>query len=124
MPYNGYCKGSGKNAFGKRWLTSFVLLILAEDPTHGYEIAQRLGEFDYIIQTTGQMGGLYRLLSDLESAGLIEADWITGQPGPAKKRYRVTEKGIAELNIQSNAFEDTKKRINVFQERVNALKDK
>jgi DNA-binding PadR family transcriptional regulator len=70
------------------------------------------------------MGGLYRLLSDLESSGFIEADWITGQPGPAKKRYRVTGKGIAELNIQSNAFEDTKKRIALFQKRVSVLKDK
>ncbi len=124
MAYNGYCRGSGKNAFGKRWLNAFVLLILAEESTHGYEIAQKLGEFGCQIRTTGQMGSLYRLLSDLESAELIEADWITGQPGPAKKRYKITDKGIEELKNQSDAFNDVKKRIEIFQNRVAALENK
>ncbi|HOO32646.1 MAG TPA: PadR family transcriptional regulator [Thermotogota bacterium] len=124
MPYNGYCRGTGRNALGKRWLNAFVLLILAEDSTHGYEIAQKLGEFGFSIQTTGQMGSLYRLLSDLESAELIEADWITDQPGPAKKKYRITGKGIEELKNQSDAFDAVRERIDVFQQRVQALQDK
>ncbi len=121
MPQRGFGKGQGKNAFGRRWQSAFILLIIAEEPTHGYEIAQKMDDFGCFIKTTGQMGGMYRLLSDLEAEGLIMADWETKKPGPAKKIYNITKKGIERLKEQKTYFEDIKNTIDAFQKRVNDL---
>src|SRR6056297_4088199 len=109
MPQRGFGKGRGRNAFGRRWQSAFMLLIIAEAPTHGYEIAQKMDDFGCLIKTTGQMGGMYRLLSDLEEEGLIRADWETEKPGPAKKIYNVTTKGLERLKEFEYHFEDLKK---------------
>ncbi len=122
MPKNRFAGGRGRNAFGRRWQSAFILLIIAEEPTHGYDIAQKLDDFGCLIKNTGQMGGLYRLLSDLEEDGLILADWETDKPGPAKKTYRVTQKGLDKLIEFNDLFEDLKENINCFQERIKSLK--
>ncbi|MFP4461580.1 MAG: PadR family transcriptional regulator [Thermotogota bacterium] len=121
MPQGGFGKGRGRNAFGRRWQSAFILLIIAEMPTHGYEIAQKLDYFGCLIKNTGQMGGMYRLLSDLEEEGLIKADWETEKPGPAKKIYKVTEKGLDRLKELDTHFEDLKQTIVSFQNRLGNL---
>jgi len=122
MPQRGFGRGRGRNAFGRKWQSAFILLIIAEAPTHGYEIAQKLDDFGCLLKTTGQMGGMYRLLSDLEEEGVIMADWETKKPGPAKKIYKVTEKGIERLKELDLHFEELKETINHFQDRVNNIK--
>ncbi len=122
MPQRGFGKGRGRNAFGRRWQSAFILLLIAEESTHGYEIAQKLDDFGCLLKTTGQMGGMYRLLSDLEEEGLIRADWETEKPGPAKKIYNVTAKGLERLKELEYHFEDLKNTIELFQKRVNNLK--
>lgn len=121
MPKNRFARGRGQNAFGRRWQSAFILLIIAEEPTHGYDIAQKLDDFGCLIKNTGQMGGLYRLLSDLEADELIIADWETDKPGPAKKTYRVTNKGVEKLSEFDSLFEGLKDSINCFQKRVKSL---
>jgi|SRR6056297_638342 len=121
MPQRPFGRGRGKNAFGRRWQSAFILLIIAENPTHGYEIAQKMDDFGCLIKTTGQMGGMYRLLSDLEEEALIIADWETNKPGPAKKIYRITQKGLQALNELDTHFEDLKQTIASFQKRVKTL---
>ncbi|MEA1883171.1 MAG: helix-turn-helix transcriptional regulator [Thermotogota bacterium] len=118
MPQRGFGRGRGRNAFGKRWQSAFILLIIAEEPTHGYEIAQKMDDFGCLIKTTGQMGGMYRLLSDLEEEELIRADWETDKPGPAKKIYKITQRGIQRLMELDTQFEDLKQTITSFQNRV------
>ena len=122
MPQRGFGRGRGRNAFGKRWQSAFILLIIAEAPTHGYEIAQKMDDFGCLIKTTGQMGGMYRLLSDLEEEGHIIADWETEKPGPAKKIYKVTQKGLNQLKELDTNFEELKQTITSFQKRVRKLK--
>ncbi len=121
MPQRAFGRGRGRNAFGRRWQSAFILLIIAEAPTHGYEIAQKMDDFGCLIKTTGQMGGMYRLLSDLEEEGLIMADWETDKPGPAKKIYKITQKGIQRLTELDTQFEDLKQTITSFQNRLRDL---
>ncbi len=121
MPQRGFGRGRGRNAFGRKWQSAFILLIIAEAPTHGYEIAQKMDDFGCLIKTTGQMGGMYRLLSDLEEEALIMADWETDKPGPAKKIYKITQKGIDRLKELDMHFEDLKQTICSFQKRVREL---
>jgi len=67
------------------------------------------------------MGGMYRLLSDLEEEELIVAEWETDKPGPAKKIYKITQKGFKRLMELDTQFEDLKQTITSFQNRVRDL---
>ncbi len=106
------------------WHTAFILLLLAEKPSHGYELAERLTDFSLGRAGVGQIGGLYRILSELEVDGLIKGEWHTSDPGPARKTYRTTEKGISFLDMIAADFSDLEKTVDLFLERYGKVRDK
>ena len=71
-----------------------VLGALADGPTYGYAIAQRLEE-------TGlgpiRGGTLYPLLTRLEAEKLVESSWRAGEGGPGRKYFTLTSAGDARL---------------------------
>ncbi|MEZ4862761.1 MAG: helix-turn-helix transcriptional regulator [Caldilineaceae bacterium] len=75
-----------------------LLALLAEEPTHGYELKKRYDE------TLGelwplQQAQIYNNLRLLEKAGQIELDVRVAQENlPDQKLYRVTQPGVTELN--------------------------
>ncbi len=72
-----------------------VLLLLAEQPRHGYELAEslRMSEFEGITTST-----VYRELAKLEEDGLVQSFWQSSQArGPARHMYELTESGRADL---------------------------
>ena len=81
-------KNSGKQG---RHGPAFVLLQLAREPSYGLDILNRLkDEMPFCLLDTA---AVYRSLQQLEEAGAVESSWDTSDPGPAKKRYELTEKG-------------------------------
>ncbi|MDQ3897750.1 MAG: helix-turn-helix transcriptional regulator [Actinomycetota bacterium] len=73
-----------------------LLLLLAEQPRHGYELAEslRLWEFQGITTST-----VYRELAKLEDDGLVQSFWQSSQArGPARHMYELTEAGRADLS--------------------------
>lgn len=78
-----------------------VLRVLADGPTYGYAIAQRLAD-----EGLGQLRGgtLYPLLSRFESAGLVEVEWRPGEAGPGRKYYALTDDGRRELAEQAGRW--------------------
>ncbi len=77
-------------------LKPFILSILAEEESYGYEIIQKVHQL-----TNGEIkwaaGTLYPLLHTLEHKGLLISyeGAATEGPGPKRKYYRLTEKGYA-----------------------------
>ena len=72
-----------------------VLGVIAQyAPLHGYAITQHLHRAGL-----GTIGGgtLYPLLGRFERDGLVTTDWVTGQSGPAKKVYALTDLGAQRL---------------------------
>ncbi len=73
-------------------LKPFILSILAEGESYGYEIIQRVHDL-----TNGQLqwttGTLYPLLHSLENKGLLETVRREAEGGPPRKYYRLTAKG-------------------------------
>lgn len=67
-----------------------VLRAIADGPTYGYAIAERLA-----VAGVGEVKGgtLYPLLSRLEQSGLVETEWRAGDGGPGRKYYRLTPAG-------------------------------
>ena len=99
----------------ERFAEPALLLLLAEQPAHGYELLERLPAL-----TGGdrvEMGNLYRLLRALEEEGVISSSWDASAAGPAKRRYELTDSGRRLLDQWADALRKASGRIDAFIER-------
>ena len=72
-------------------VVAHVLLLLSNQPRHGYDVAEwlRMWEFDGV---TASM--VYRELTRLEEEGLVRSFWEASQArGPARHMYELTPAG-------------------------------
>jgi PadR family transcriptional regulator, regulatory protein PadR len=79
-------------------LDPLILATLAEEPAHGYAIAQRLrqrsgGAFDLA------EGTIYPALHRLERDGLLSSSW-SSETGRRRRVYRLTRAGRATLSVR------------------------
>ena len=112
---------SCKNARTSRFLIPALLLILSEEPSHGYELAEKYTEFGFT-GAGSDPGAIYRTLKLLGSDGFIKAKWKTDEPGPAKKIYSITADGLKLLSSWTKEIKERKKTFELFLERYNKLK--
>jgi PadR family transcriptional regulator PadR len=85
--------------------TSLLILgVLRETELYGYEIAQRIRERSGAVISPGE-SWLYPALHRLEAQGLLEATWRDGGPGPRRRYYRITHRGIEALDAQAREWE-------------------
>jgi poly-beta-hydroxybutyrate-responsive repressor len=99
----------------ERYVEPAVLLLLEERPAHGYELLERLRPL--IGEQRVEMGNLYRLLRALEDEGLVASAWDATAPGPAKRRYTLTDEGIRLLAHWVEALRAVQDRIETFIDR-------
>jgi len=86
------CPCSGKNM--STLVAPWILLALYHHPgTHGYEIQKIILGRLQKMELGLNMAGLYRHLNLLEKRGMLTSTWETGEPGPAKRQYSLTEAG-------------------------------
>ena len=71
-------------------MTPWVLLLLKQWSLHGYLIMQHLNQmgFSEVDHPT-----LYKELRRLENEGYVASEWQTGDSGPAKRVYSITDAG-------------------------------
>ncbi len=76
-------------------LAPCLLLLLAEAPSHGYELMERLKPlgFDW-----GGPGPIYRELRALETANLVASAWSAPRAGPVPRVYELTDAGRQSLD--------------------------
>lgn len=87
------CPCSGRNL--DRLVKPAVLMMLAREDLHGYEIVQRLGGLDVFGGAAPDATGVYRALRSMAEDGLVTSTWVLSDAGPAKRRYHMAEDGIA-----------------------------
>src|SRR6266550_968837 len=81
-------------------LDLLLLKVVALGPVHGYAIAQRLQQVSRdVVQV--QQGSLYPALHRLENRGLLAADWKETETGREAKYYRLTPKGLKQLETET-----------------------
>lgn len=73
-------------------LLPWILLWLAESPSHGYELLERSAH-EGPAPRPPLPGSLYRWLRGLEGQGLVRSRWEAGETGPARRRYVLTDAG-------------------------------
>ena len=114
----------GRHRHGGRWLVfarverfaePALLLLLRERPAHGYDLLERLPELTG--EQRVEMGNLYRLLRALEEEGLVTSAWDETSPGPAKRRYALTEHGLQLLDQWAEALRSSQERTARFLQR-------
>jgi len=87
------CPCTGKTL--ARLVRPAILTLLARDPLHGYELLKRLTPLGLFHGQAPDATGVYRSLREMESEGLVVADWDLAERGPAKRRYTITPDGRA-----------------------------
>jgi PadR family transcriptional regulator PadR len=83
-------------------LSLCVLGVLADGPTYGYAISQRLAAAGL---GAVKGGTLYPLLTRLEQDGLVESDWRAGEAGPGRKYFTLTPTGRTALTTRSRDWD-------------------
>ncbi len=116
MCENGFVKGQmcgctrGKP---ERFVEPCVLLLLFEQPTHGYDLSEQLNRFGFD-PLKQDMGAIYRVLRKLEKEGIVKSQWEAGGTGPAKRLYEVTSEGIKYLEGWVQSIQFNKQRLERF----------
>ena len=84
-------------------LDLLVLQVAANGPIHGYGIAQRIRQISRGVLQVPQ-GSLYPALHRLENRKLLVAEWKPSDTGRDARFYRLTRKGRAQLQEQTESW--------------------
>jgi PadR family transcriptional regulator, regulatory protein PadR len=102
----------------RNFLQPCLLLLLMEQPDHGYELAARLRPMH---DGEGDPGSVYRALRGLERQGLVRSEWNPSDVGPARRTYYITDDGVASLDDLADGLRTTRAAVQVFLERYARL---
>lgn len=80
-----------------RHLPAFILLLVAEKPSHGGAIQTSLQT--KLPSLKADSGAIYRALQQLEKDRELAAEWNASKPGPPRKVYRITLAGRTRLEF-------------------------
>jgi len=111
---------STESGLPKNFLRPCLLLLLREQPAHGYDLLQRLPPLGF---ARDDPGGLYRVLRSLEKNGLVRSAWDASGGGPARRIYEVTRSGAEELHRQAGALASARDSLDVFLSRYGEFVD-
>lgn len=98
----------------KNFLRASLLLLVAEYPSHGYDLLERLrdlGVYD------ADPGGLYRALRAMEQEGLMISVWQESEMGPARRTYDLTDEGRDWLHAWAGALRETNRIVGRYLKR-------
>jgi poly-beta-hydroxybutyrate-responsive repressor len=98
-------------ALPRNFLRPCILLLLREEPAHGYDLLERLRAFGF---SEPDPGGLYRALRGLEKEGLVRSAWESSDTGPRRRIYELRRAGMEELHQRAKALAGTKGVLDVF----------
>ena len=90
-----------------------LLLLLGQQPSHGYELIQRLNEAAF---KTGEAdpATVYRNLRRMDKDGLIQSHWEIGESGPGRRLYELTLQGLEALKVWANYLAEQKAKLENF----------
>src|SRR5436190_2000354 len=85
-------------------LIMLVLRVLRPGPLHGYAIAQRIRTLSSD-QLSVEEGSLYPALQKLLANGWVKADWTTSDTGREVRSYKLTAKGLKQLDAEKDDYQ-------------------
>jgi PadR family transcriptional regulator len=100
-----------------------VLIILKEEPVHGYVLLKKLIDIG-LVDSGMDPSVIYRLLRGLEEAGMAQSEHVDEGKGPTRKVYRLTDRGNAGLSAWPTQLEKARELIDWFMDKYSALEGK
>jgi len=73
-----------------------LLSVIEEEASYGYEMVSKLRERGLDLASEGS---IYPLLSRLQKQGMIEGYLVQSSEGPARKYYRMSDRGRETLEL-------------------------
>lgn len=70
-----------------------LLLLLNEEPMHGYQLADELQSRGYVREGRFKTGSLYTILNRMEQRGILTSTQEESESGRPRRVYSVTEDG-------------------------------
>lgn len=102
----------------RNYLRPCLLLLISEQPSHGYDLMERL---EHLGLGTTDPGGLYRALRAMERDGLVLSHWEMSSTGPARRTYTLTEEGLDWLHAWAGALRESRRLLARFLERYEKM---
>jgi len=88
-----------------------ILLLLLEEPAHGYDLLERLVPFGF---ERADPGRLYRALRALEDEGFVRSAWEPSDSGPDRRIYEITRTGGEQLHRLTASLESGRDKLDAF----------
>ncbi len=86
------CPCSGK-AMRRNVAPWILLTVYKQEGAYGYEINKILQTRFQDLDFSLNIAGIYRHLKSMENRGILRTEWDTRDPGPARRRYYLTQDG-------------------------------
>lgn len=80
-----------------------ILAQLEQEPSHGYQICQRIGQHSSGV-VTFNVASLYPILYEMERRGLIAGRWVEKAGQRRRRYYRLTPRGHTTLREQRRSW--------------------
>ena len=85
-------------------LILLILRVVRPAPLHGYAIAQRIRQLSSD-QLSVEEGSLYPALQKALANGWLKAEWATSETGRQVRNYRLTAKGLKQLETEQDDYQ-------------------
>lgn len=95
----------------RNFLRPCILLLLREEPAHGYDLIERLRALGF---TRDDPGRLYRALRALEEEKLVRSSWEPSATGPDRRIYELTKAGVEDLHLASRTLTEAREKLSFF----------
>lgn len=97
----------------KRFIEPRLLYLIKKNPSYGYQLTEDIGNLPFP-GPVPDSAAVYRMLRELENAGLARSEWEHGETGPSKRVYSITPKGEERLDVWVQALVARVKMLNDF----------
>lgn len=104
----------------KLLLRPSLLMMLMEQPAHGYVLSEQLMD-QGIIPEHLDSSVIYRELRDLDEKGWIDSYWDEDSKGPRRRVYQINPRGEECLEIWISVLERVGNQINSLLERYRSM---
>lgn len=102
----------------RHYVRPCILLMLAEGPSHGYEMLEQIRKLG--VRGTDP-GGLYRSLRAMEKEDLVNSWWEPSQSGPARRSYVLTDAGYEAMRTSVGSLRGVQRLLTSLLDRFDSL---
>ncbi len=104
--------------FPRTYLRPSLLVLLAEAPSHGYELLEQVRALGLRV---AEPGGLYRALRSMDEDGLVRSWWEPSESGPARRLYEITDAGRGSLAAFTDEVRGVRELLDGLLRRLEAI---